>query len=197
MNIETLTTILKFSVGSLTVEKLFYILLLILVCYIVSRILLKILGRIIDRFSLDRSIKIFLMHGLKIIITFICVIIITDYLGIPTTSLVALLSVVSLPLSLSVQGFLSNLCGCLTILFTRPFSVGDFIELDNLSGRVTETGLIYTKLLTLENKMVLLPNSQVSEGRIVNYTSQEKRRIEIFVSALYSAALEDVNTADF
>ena len=197
MNIETLTTILKLSVGSLTVEKLFHILLLILVCFIASRILLKIFGRIIDRFSLDRSIKIFLMHGLKIIITFICIIIITDYLGIPTTSLVALLSVVSLAISLSIQGFLSNVCGGLTILFTRPFSAGDFIELDNLSGRVAETGLIYTKLLTLENKMVLLPNSQVSEGRIVNYTSQEKRRIEIFVSASYSAAVKDVKEALF
>ena len=107
----------------------------------------------------------------------------------------ALLSVVSLAISLSIQGLLSNVAGGLTILFTRPFAVGDYIELDSLSGKVTQTGLIYTQLLTPENKTVFLPNSQVSEGRIINYTSQTQRRIEIFVGASYNAPVEDVKEA--
>lgn len=151
--------------------------------------------KIIQRCSLDRSIHLFLMSGLKILLIFISIIIITEYLGIPTTSLVALLSVVSLAISLSVQGLLSNVAGGLTILFTRPFAVGDYIELDSLSGKVTQTGLIYTQLLTPENKTVFLPNSQVSEGRIINYTTQTQRRIEILVSASYNAPVDDVKEA--
>ncbi len=195
MNTDTISQILELSIGSLSVEKLFYILLLTLLCYIVSKILLKIFKKIIQRFSPDRSIQVFLNNGLKILLIFISIIIITEYLGIPTTSLVALLSVASLAISLSVQGLLSNVAGGLTILFTRPFAVGDYIELDSLSGKVTQTGLIYTQLLTPENKTVFLPNSQVAEGRIINYTSQTQRRIEIFVGASYNAPVEDVKEA--
>ncbi len=195
MNTDTISQLLSFSIGTFSVEKLFYVLLLILLCFIISKIILKILKRIINRFPLDPSIQIFMMTGLKILLIFISTIIITEYLGIPTTSLVALLSVVSLAVSLSIQGLLSNVAGGLTILFTRPFTVGDYIELDSLSGKVTQTGLIYTQLLTPENKTVFLPNSQVCDGRIINYTNETVRRIEILVGASYNAAADDVKKA--
>ena len=89
MNTDTISQILELSIGSLSVEKLFYILLLTLLCYIVSKILLKIFKKIIQRFSPDRSIQVFLNNGLKILLIFISIIIITEYLGIPTTSLYA------------------------------------------------------------------------------------------------------------
>ena len=195
MNKDTISQILNFSIGHFSVEKLFYVLLLILLCFIISKIILKILKRIINRFPLDPSIQIFIMTGLKVLLVFISTIIITEYLGVPTTSLVALLSVVSLAVSLSIQGLLSNVAGGLTILFTRPFVVGDYIELDSLSGRVVQTGLIYTQLLTPENKTVFLPNSQVCDGRIINYTNETIRRIEIFVGASYNASADDVKSA--
>ena len=195
MNKDTISQILNFSIGHFSVEKLFYVLLLILLCFIISKIILKILKRIINRFPLDPSIQIFIMTGLKVLLVFISTIIITEYLGVPTTSLVALLSVVSLAVSLSIQGLLSNVAGGLTSLFTRPFVVGDYIELDSLSGRVVQTGLIYTQLLTPENKTVFLPNSQVCDGRIINYTNETIRRIEIFVGASYNASADDVKKA--
>lgn len=195
MSTEELTKILEISIGSFTVEKICYILLLILGCYIVSKIILKILRNIIERAPFDRSIQIFLATGSKILLFIISTLIITEYLGIPMTSLVALLSVVSLALSLSVQGLLTNVFGGMTILMTRPFNVGDYVELDNLAGTVAETGLIYTKLLTPDNKTVFLPNGHVSDGRIVNYTSQVDRRIEIFVTASYNSSISDTKAA--
>lgn len=197
MSTEAITEILQISIGSFTVEKIFYILLLALGCYIVSKILLKIIRNIIQKSPFDRSIQIFLNTGAKILLFIISTLIITEYIGIPMTSLVALLSVVSLALSLSVQGLLTNVFGGMTILMTRPFNVGDYVELDNLSGTVAETGMIYTKLLTPDNKTVFLPNGQVSDGRIVNYTSQVDRRIEIFVTASYSSSIDDVKAALF
>jgi small conductance mechanosensitive channel len=195
MNTDTITQFLQFSIGSLSVEKIFQILLVALLCYILSKIILKIIQKIIGRFSLDTAIQVLFINGLKILLVFISIIIITDYLGIPTTSLVALLSVVSLAISLSVQGLLANVAGGLTILCTRPFTIGDYIELDSLSGKVTQTGLIYTRLLTPENKTVFLPNSQVSDGRIINYTTQTNRRIEILVTASYQAPIDCVKSA--
>ena len=197
MSTEAITEILEIGIGSFTVEKIFYILLLALGCYIVSKILLKIIRNIVEKSPFDRSIQIFLNTGSKILLFIISTLIITEYIGIPMTSLVALLSVVSLALSLSVQGLLTNVFGGMTILMTRPFNVGDYVELDNLSGTVLETGLIYTKLLTPDNKTVFLPNGQVSDGRIVNYTSQVDRRIEIFVNASYDAPIDDVKAALF
>lgn len=195
MNSETLSEILGFSIGSFTVERIFYILLLILICYIVCKIILKIIRNIIENSPFDRSIQIFLTTGAKIILFIIATLIVTEYIGIPMTSLVALLSVVSLALSLSIQGLLTNVFGGMTILFTKPFVVGDYVELDNLSGTVSETGLVYTKLLTPDNKTVFLPNGQVSDGRIVNYTTQTDRRIEILINASYNSPINDVKEA--
>ena len=197
MNTETLSEILGFSIGSFTLEKVFYILLLALSCYIICKILLKIIRNILERSPLDRSIQIFIRTGSRILLIMISILVITEYIGIPTTSLVALLSVVSLALSLSVQGLLTNVFGGMTILMTRPFNVGDYVELDNLSGTVAETGLIYTRLLTPDNKTVFLPNGQVSDGRIVNYTSQVDRRIEILIGASYNSSIEDTKAALF
>ncbi len=195
MSTEEITQILEIGIGSFTIEKIFYILLLILCCYIVSKIILKIIRNIVEHAPFDRSIQIFLTTGSKVLLFIISTLIITEYIGIPMTSLVALLSVVSLALSLSVQGLLTNVFGGMTILMTRPFNVGDFVELDNLSGTVAETGLIYTKLLTPDNKTVFLPNGQVSDGRIVNYTSQVDRRIEILVTASYNSSIANTKEA--
>lgn len=197
MNTDALTEILAFSMGSLTLKKVIFILFLILVCYIISKIVLRVVHKIMDKSSLDSSIKIFISTGLKVILIVLSTLMITEYLGIPTTSLIALLSVVSLALSLSIQGLLTNVFGGMTLLMTRPFAVGDYIELDSLSGTVAQTGLIYTKLLTTDNKTVFLPNGHVSDGRIINYTSQTDRRIEIFVCASYNAAIDDVKAALF
>lgn len=197
MNVESLTKVLGFSIGSFTMEKVFYVLLLALNCYIASKILLKIIRKILKNSPLDHSIQLFIRTGARMALILLSTLIIAEYMGIPTTSLVALLSVVSLALSLSIQGLLTNVFGGMTILLTRPFSVGDYVELDNLSGTVAETGLIYTRLLTTDNKTVFLPNGQVADGRIVNYTSQVDRRIEILVGASYNSSIEDTKAALF
>lgn len=197
MTTEAITELLTFSIGSLTSEKVIHIVLLVLCCTVGSKVLFRIVQRILDRSPMEHSIKVFISTGLKILLAVLSALIITEYLGIPTTSLVALLSIVSLALSLSIQGLLTNVFGGMTILMTRPFTVGDYIELDDLAGTVAQTGLIYTKLLTVENKTVFLPNGQVSDGRIVNYTAQKERRIEITVCASYNAALDDVKAALF
>lgn len=197
MTTDAITELLSFSIGSLTSEKIIHIVLLVLCCYICCKLLLHIVHRILSRSPMDASIRTFIQTGLKILLTILSALIITEYLGIPTTSLVALLSVVSLALSLSIQGLLTNVFGGMTILMTRPFTVGDYIELDDLAGTVAQTGFIYTKLLTVENKTVYLPNGQVSDGRIVNYTAQSERRIEITVCASYNASLDTVKAALF
>lgn len=193
--LSSVSSMLGFSAGTLTTEKLFHILLIILFFYIFCKIDLKIIGKLLKKSSLDPSIQTLISTSCKVLLFILSTLIITEYLGIPTTSLVALLSVVSLAISLSIQNLLSNVFGGFTLLLTRPFTIGDYVELDNLSGKVIATGLIHTKLLTPENKTVYLPNNQVSDGRIINYSTQTTRRIEIFVGASYNAPIETVKLA--
>ena len=108
------------------------------------------------------------------------------------TSLVAVLSVAGLALSLAVQNFLSNVAGGLQLLVSQPFKVGDYVEAGGCSGTVAEIGMSDTKLNSVDNKLVQLPNSTIVSQNILNYSSEESRRVELKVSASYNAATEQV-----
>lgn len=111
------------------------------------------------------------------------------------TSLVALLSVLGLAVSLAVQGTLSNLAGGIMLLTARPFAAGNFVEAGGVSGVVREVGLVYTKLVTMDNKVVYVPNGDISAKTIINYTAEKKRRVELTFSASYDAPIEKVKQA--
>ena len=87
---------------------------------------------------------------------------------------------------------LSNLAGGLTILGTKPFKVGDYVEIGETGGTVQEIGLVYTKLTTIDNRRILMPNSLVVDAQVTNYTTEPLRRVDLTVSASYDAPVEKV-----
>ena len=107
----------------------------------------------------------------------------------------ALASVITLAVSLALQDLLSNLVGGFTLLYTDPFSDGDYVEIGGESGTVTEIGMTYTKLVTPDNKLIQIPNSSVVSSEIINYTVTGKRRVEVKASASYDCAVDDVLAA--
>ena len=107
----------------------------------------------------------------------------------------ALLSVVSLAISLSVQNALSNVAGGMMVMGTKPFKRGDYVSVDGLEGTVDEIGMVYTKLHTLDNRSVLIPNAKVSSATIENFSALGKRRLELEVSASYNSDPERVMEA--
>ena len=113
-------------------------------------------------------------------------------LGIDVTGVVALASVLTLAISLSVQNTLTNVISGFTLLYTKPFIAGDFVEIAGQSGTVREVGLTYTKLITADNKCISIPNGNVTSAQIINYTVMGTRRAEILVSASYDAPVEKV-----
>ena len=106
-------------------------------------------------------------------------------LGIDVTSIVALASVLTLAVSLSLQNALANVFGGFTLLYTHPFKSGDFVEVAGKSGTVQEISMAYTKLATPDNKIISIPNSSVVAGDIINYTVSGTRRVEVKVQAVY------------
>lgn len=188
-----LQELLKTSIAGFAVEKLLVAIVTAVVCLVVIKVLLKLADRLLKRMThLDATVKGLIRAAVKVLLLFIGVIVVMGCLGIPVTSLVAVLSVVGLALSLAVQNFLSNVAGGLQLLVSKPFKPGDYVEAGGCSGTVRETGLFYTKLDTVDNKLVQIPNSAIASANIVNYTSEPRRRVDITVSASYDAPTEQV-----
>lgn len=169
----------------------------VLVCLLVAavvaiRIIVSLADRAMVQAKLDRGVRTFLRSGLKVVLWLVAICALLGYLGVPMTSLVALLSVLGLAVSLAIQGTLSNLAGGIMLLTAHPFSAGDFVEAGGVSGTVQEVGLVYTKLNTLDNKVVYIPNGEISGKTITNYSGNDKRRVELSLSASYDAPAEKV-----
>ncbi|MGM9521897.1 MAG: mechanosensitive ion channel family protein [Oscillospiraceae bacterium] len=183
------------KIGQFSLAKILSTILLLAVCLIVRRILGKAVRRIIERTHLEKSIKSFLKSAVDVVIWIIIILIVADTLGIQVNSLVAIASVVSLALSLSVQDILTNIFSGMTILSTKPFGVGDFIDLGGTTGTVTSLGLFYTVINTADNKVVYMPNSKVVGAEVINYSVNPIRRIELNVAASYDDEPEKVKAA--
>ena len=168
---------------------------LLVICLIVIRILMSILNRFLKRSKIEKTLHSFIRSIVRVLLCFLAVLIVVSSLGVNITSLIALFSVVGLALSLALQGTLSNLAGGIMLLATKPFLVGDFVEIGSDTGTVLEINLVYTCLNTVDNKRVSIPNSEVSSGRVINYSAEPNRRVEITVSASYDAGVDEVKQA--
>ena len=190
-----LNALLGTSFGGMTLGKIISALLTLIVCLIVIKAILKLANRLLSRSKLDARVRKYIHTGVKMILYVIAAIIVVGSLGIDMTSLVALLSVGSLGVTLAAEDILGNVAGGLVILSAHPFSMGDFIEVNGVSGNVQEISLNHTKLLTPDGLLVLLPNKELSSSKVINYTVLGRRRVTQKVTASYDAPTEDVKAA--
>lgn len=159
-------------------------------CLVVTFFLLKAVDRAFRKIEFQQSLHGFIRAAIKVVLILISVLIVAGALGIPTASLLAVLSVVGLAVSLAVQNLLSNVAGGLQILSAKPYHVGEYIEAGGVSGTVIEIGVVYTKMKTVDNKLIFIPNSEISSEKIINYTSQENRRVDLSIAVSYDAPVE-------
>ena len=192
---EKLQSMMSQNPGVFSADKLLSAVIVAVVCFFAIKIILKLVGRLVEKTPFDNTLNSFIKSAVKIILCFVAVLLVADSMGIPVTSLLALFSVVGLALSLAVQGFLSNLAGGISILAAKPFTNGDFVEIGGVGGTVKEIGLIYTKLNTIDNKLIHVPNSEVSGEKIINYTAEGERMLDIKITAAYDAKPEEVKAS--
>ena len=186
------------TIGTLALSTIVSAILTFLVCLIVINILMKLVDRTLDKSKkLDGTLKGFVRSAANIILWVIAAIIIAGALGIPTSSLVAVVSIAGLALSLSIQNILSNLFSGLTLLITRPFTAGDFVEVAGKTGTVKSVGLFYTQLDTLDNIAVSIPNGDVTASSVNNFSREPLRRVDRTFTASYECETEDVKAAIF
>ena len=157
------------------------------VCWIAIKIIMKFVKKILKKTPLEKGLTSFLEKIIKFILYFIVILIIADMVSIPITSLLATFSVVGLAASLAIQDALGNLASGVMILATKPFKSGDYIEGAAVSGTVSEINFSHTLLITPDNKQIHVPNKEIINSTITNYSEQQFRRVDITYNLEYSA----------
>ena len=178
--------------GSFALTKLLPAMIILVIGILVVKLVIKLVDTALDKSNLEKAAHSLIRSIVKTALYVVLLLIVAANLGIDVTGIVALASVLTLAVSLSVQNALTNLIGGFTLLSTKPFVSGDFVEIAGQSGAVKDIGLTYTKLATGDNKIVSIPNSAVVSAQIVNYTVSGSRRVDINVSASYNAPVEAV-----
>ena len=178
------------QLGDFGLAKVLPGIIILVVGILVIRIVLKIVKAALDNSHLEKAAHKLILSVIKIALYLLLGLIVASKLGIDVTGVVALASVLTLAISLSVQNALTNVIGGFTLLSTKPFASGDFVEIAGQSGTVREIGLTYTKLTTTDNKTVSIPNSAVVAAQIINYTVAGTRRADIVISASYDAPVD-------
>lgn len=165
-----------------------------LVVFFVGSRLIKLLRRIVrrsmERADADVGVIQFIDSLLKAFLYFVLVMLIASGFGVDTTSVVALVGSAGLAAGLALQGSLANFAGGVLLLMVKPFKVGDYIVQGDLEGTVSEIQMIYTYLLTPDNRKVVIPNGKLADNSLINVTAQEKRRLDIDVGISYTADLK-------
>ena len=151
-----------------------------------------ILEKIISKIKIDPMLAGFLLNIIKTLLFIFVVLAALSNLGIETTSFVAVLGAVGLAIGMSFKDTFGNIGAGVLIIFFRPFKLGDFIEINGVSGRAGEINLFSTLIHTSDNRTIIMPNSQVIANRIINYSLQEFRRVDLVFGIEYSEDIKKV-----
>lgn len=157
---------------------------------LISRIISKISAKALLKTTLDGGARSFLVSLIRILLYVIVIIMALSVLNVPMSSIITVFGAAGLAISLALQNCLSNLCGGFIILFSKPFTAGDTIELDGTIGKVDTISILYTKIKTFDGKTVFIPNGKISDAKITNYTESPERRIDLSFEISYSADYE-------
>ena len=150
---------------------------------LVIRIVMTIVNKLLEKTHLEKAAHGLIKSVARVVLYLLLGLMVADAVGIDVTSIIALASVLTLAVSLSVQNLLTNVLGGFTLLYTHPFKSGDFVEVAGKSGTVQEISMTYTKLATADNKIISIPNASVVAGDIINFTVAGIRRVDVAIQA--------------
>ena len=189
---ESLNALIKSWVSQGLVDKVFTALITLVVGILVIKAVMRLLTRALEKSKLEKAAYSLILSLARVGLYLLLGLSLATSLGIDVTGVVALASVLTLAVSLALQNMLTNVLGGFTLLTTHPFHSGDYVDIGGQSGTVTQIDMSYTRLVTVDNKVVCIPNSTVLASEVVNYSANDTRRAEIQVSAGYDAPTQKV-----
>lgn len=194
MNIALFSSVLE-QIGNKTLD-LGGRIMFAIICFFIGSQAIKFVRKLVrkgmDKADADIGVRQFVDSFLKAALYVVLVFTIAASFGVDAASMVALLGSAGVAIGLAVQGSLSNLAGGVLILLLKPFKVGDYIVegVTNKEGEVIEIQIFYTKLVTPDNRIVILPNGNLANNTIVNVTTRQFRRMDVPVSVSYQSDLK-------
>ncbi|GAA3543774.1 mechanosensitive ion channel [Zobellella aerophila] len=164
-------------------------LLTLIIGFMVAKMLTGGLNRLLRR-KIDSTIADFITSLIKYVILAFVIIAALGRVGVQTASFVAVVGAAGLAIGLALQGSLSNFAAGILLIAFRPFKAGDYIEAAGTAGTVNSVQIFTTVLMTPDNRMIVVPNSNVLNGNIINYSKEKTRRIDLVIGVSYSADLK-------
>ena len=193
---ENLSKIMQTTLGGYSLGHILSAILTLLICLVAVRLLLKLAKRLLDRSKrMNDRLRQIILTAVKVVLYILTGIITAGALGLNTSSLTALVSVLTLGVTLAAEDILGNVAGGLVILSSHPFNIGDEIEVSGTTGIVREITLNHTKIETFDGQFVMQPNKELSSSRVINYTAMGRRRVVRKITASYDAPTEQVKAA--
>lgn len=165
-------------------------LLWLLVGWWLIKLIIGYIRKFFSRRGHDPALTKFLLNLVNGILIILLLISFVGMLGIQTTSFIAILGAAGLAIGLALQGSLSNFAGGVLILLLKPFKLGDWIEVNGISGSVKDVSMFYTKLNTFGNQLAIIPNGELSNENIINYSAEDKRRDAITIGISYESNIK-------
>ena len=190
---ESLTAIQKFikTASPVVLNALWHIALALVIFFVGRWLIEKFLSRVAlldNKTKIDPGVAKFVRSLVRVALWALLIYFIADFLGVPTASFVALLGSIGVTVGLALQGSLSNFAGGLILMFLHPFKTGDYIKTaSDIEGTVVEVGLFFTTLRMADNKIITIPNGNLSAGNIINYNVLPVRRLSTTVGIAYEA----------
>ncbi len=149
-----------------------------------------IVGRIFERKNTDAAIASFVQSIISIALTILLIIITIGAVGIDTTSIAALLAGGGMAIGMALNGTVQNFAGGIMIIAFKPFKAGDYIQAQGFEGTVTEVNIVSTKLTTVDNRCIIIPNGALSNGTVNNFSHNSLRRVDWTVNVEYGSSIE-------
>ncbi len=152
----------------------------------VSKFIIKLLEKILKRSKIDYTVITFIISIVKVLLYFIVIIAALAEIGINVTSIITALGAGLVTAGLAMQSSLSNLASGVVIIINKPIKAGDIIEFEGLKGTVTEIKLFYTTLVSVDNHVITIPNSRLTDNNLVNLSTSDNRRLKLSYTISYS-----------
>lgn len=172
------------------VPDLFYAAVILIVGIYVARWIKKLTAKFLLKYRVSKGIANFIVYGIYFAMLSLVAITCLEKVGIKTTSVVAVFGAAGFSIGLAFKEILSNIGSGMIILFFKPFSIGDYVQGAGVEGQVHDIQIFSTVLKTPDNKTVIVPNFQLTSNNIINFTQQEKRRIDFSYNISYDSDVE-------
>lgn len=159
------------------------------------RFLTKRIGKVFEKRNLDVSLRPFLLSVVSIGLKILLILTVVGYLGVEMTQFTAIIASAGVAIGLALSGTLQNVAGGVVLLVLRPFRVGDYISAMGYEGTVKSILIFHTTLITVDNKVITLPNGALSSGSMINYSRMDTRRIDLNFKLAHGVDLNAVSAA--